>query len=312
MRLKKIQLIFFIIGLWVCQGCNEEKQMTPPDTPASGEIKISVDESFRPVMEEEINAYIASNPGAKFNVSYLPEAECLKDLYYDSTTRMVIVTKGLKKNEEDFLKQKLGYDPSWNLVALDAIAIMVNSKSSDTMFTLASLKQLLSGKLKSGKKIVFDGLSATSTLRFIQDSVMKGEALDTSVVKAADGSQAVLDFVADNANAIGLVGISWIGNPEDTAQVNRLKKIRMAYVKCEWCTDSPYVRPGQESINNKRYPLVRGLYYVLKENYYGLGNGFADFLKYERGQLIIRRAYLGPVMNFDTRNIRINQKLPKN
>ena len=30
-------------------------------------------------------------------------------------------------------------------------------------------------------------------------------------------------------------------------------------------------------------PLVRGLYYIIKENYYGLGSGLVDFMKYERG-----------------------------
>jgi len=51
------------------------------------------------------------------------------------------------------------------------------------------------------------------------------------------------------------------------------------------------------------------LYYVIKENYFGLGSGFANFMKYERGQLIFRRSYLGPVMDFDIRRVKINQKL---
>lgn len=293
------------------QSCTEEK-IAPGDSPVKGEIKIAVDESFRPVMEEELAAYQASNPGTKFNTLYLPEAQCLKDFFYDSLTRMAIVTKGLTKAEEDFLKKKLGYNPSWNLIALDAIAVIVNAQSADTLYTLDKLRDLMAGKSKRNLKIVFDGLQTTSTLRFIQDSVMKGIPLDTSIVKAADGSPAVLDFISRDPNAIGLVGISWIGNPEDTTHLNMLKKIKIAYIKCEWCEDPVYVKPVQETIDNKRYPLVRGLYYVLKENYYGLGSGLSDFLKYERGQLIIKRAYLGPVMNFKTRNIKINQKLPKN
>jgi phosphate transport system substrate-binding protein len=56
-----------------------------------------------------------------------------------------------------------------------------------------------------------------------------------------------------------------------------------------------------------RYPLVRGLYYILKENYDGLGGGFANFLIYEKGQLIFRRAYLGPAkMNFSIRSATMN------
>jgi phosphate transport system substrate-binding protein len=47
----------------------------------------------------------------------------------------------------------------------------------------------------------------------------------------------------------------------------------------------------------------------VKENYSGLGSGFAEFLNYERGQLIFRRAYLGPIMDFDIRQVKVNEKL---
>jgi hypothetical protein len=43
-----------------------------------------------------------------------------------------------------------------------------------------------------------------------------------------------------------------------------------------------------------------------------LGSGFVAFLKYERGQLIFRRAYLGSIMNFNVRNVNLNQKPSKN
>ncbi len=50
--------------------------------------------------------------------------------------------------------------------------------------------------------------------------------------------------------------------------------------------------------------MVRGLYYILKENFSGVGNNFVNFLEYERGQLIFKRAYLVPArMNFDVRNV---------
>jgi phosphate transport system substrate-binding protein len=65
--------------------------------------------------------------------------------------------------------------------------------------------------------------------------------------------------------------------------------------------------PYQANIMRKRYPLVRGLYYILKENYDGLGSGFSNFMIYEKGQLIFRRAYLGPAkMNFTIRSASTN------
>lgn len=293
-------------------SCNKkETKSTPTDTPVKGTIEISADESFEPVIREQIAMYEASFPGTKINARFKSEADCLKDLFNDSLTRMVIVTRGLTDKEERFMARKLTFNPAWNEVASDAIAVIVNIQSADTLFTLERLRQQLTGKINREQTIVFDGLNQTSTVRFIEDSVLKGGKFDTSVVKAVKTSDDVLQYIATHENAVGFVGINRIGNPEDPNQVQMLTKVKIAYLKCDVCVNTPFVFPSQESILNRRYPLVRGLYYVLKENHLGLGSGFVSFLKYERGQLIFRRAYLGPTMGFAIREIKLNDKLPK-
>ena len=297
-----------LIGL-PAMRCNQVTHSFADDTPSKGAINISVDESFRPVIEEQIKMYESSFPQTKIIAHYKTEADCLRDLFKDSATRMIIVTRGLNDKEEMFFKDSLNYVPIWTDVASDAITIVVNGKSQDTLFTVDRLKKQLTGALGKKQTIVFDGLNATSTVRFALDSILHGQQFDTSVVKAVRNSREVLEYVASNPDAIGFVGISWIGNPEDTAQVNMLKKIKMAWLRCDTCADSPYVKPSQLGIVSFRYPLVRGLYYILKENYTGLGSGFANFLQLERGQLIFRRAYLGTRMGFAIRQVQIREKL---
>jgi phosphate transport system substrate-binding protein len=293
-------------------SCNEDKKKVHlTDTPQSGTINISVDESFEPIIKEQIAMYEASYPNAKINATYKSEADCIKDFFKDSTNRLVIVTRGLTAKEERYMMDSVGYNPGWQEIATDAVAIIVNKKSTDTLFSLESLQQMLTGKIKKEQTIVFDGLNRTSTVRFIQDSILKGKVFDTAVVRAVKNSDEVLDYIATHENAIGFVGINRIGNPEDAKQVEMLKKVKMALVQCDLCYEKPYVLPTQQSILNRRYPLVRGLHYIIKENFTGLGNGFVSFLKYERGQLIFRRAYLGPIMNFNIRNVNLNDKLPK-
>ena len=301
------------VAVFMLVSCKDSKRKNNfDDSPIKGTIHISVDESFKPVIDEQIKMYESSFPGTQIIAHYKPEAECLKDLFRDTLNRMVIVTRGLTSREDRFFMDSLKYNPAWNEIASDAIAVLVNAKSNDTLFSIERLKNQLQGKINRNQNIVFDGLSATSTVRFIIDSVLHGQKFDTSVVKAAKSSKDVIDYVANNENAIGMVGIEWIGNPEDSTQVRLLKSVKIAYVQCVFCKDSPYVKPMQISILTKRYPLVRGLYYILKENYIGLGSGFVSFLKYERGQLIFNRAYLGPIMGLRVRNVRLNEKLPKN
>ena len=116
----------------------------------------------------------------------------------------------------------------------------------------------------------------------------------------------MINYVADHKGVKGFVGVSWIGNHEDTAQLSFLTKVRIASIECT-CPEQSFVKPYEANIILKRYPMIRGLYYILKENYNGLGSGFATFMEYERGQLIFRRAYLCPAkMNFSIRKATIN------
>ncbi len=302
--------ISFFMTLIFTTGC-KQKYSSRTDTLTSGTIHISVDESFRPVMEEQISVFETSYPGAHIIAEYKTEADCFKDFYKDSLNRMIIVTRGLTREEDDFYLDSLKYYPRWDNIANDAITIIVNSKSTDTLFTLDRLKKQLSGEINRDQKVVFDGLNATSTVRFAMDSILKGSRFDTTVVQAVKNSSEVINYIATHENAIGFVGISWIGNPEDSAQVNMLKNVKIAYVSCTVCEEEPYVKPMQASISTRRYPLVRGLYYILKENSNGLGTGFINFLNQERGQLIFKRAYLGTKMFFEIRNVKINQTLKK-
>ncbi len=300
--------IGFFISLLFISGCNNKVKHNT-DTTNSGTINISVDESFKPVMEEQIRVFEKSFPNAHIIAAYKTEADCFKDFYNDTLNRMIIVTRGLTTAEDAYYLDTLKYYPHWDNIANDAITLIVNSKSTDTVFTLARLKDQLSGKINRGQKIVFDGLNATSTVRFAMDSILKGQKFDSTVVQAVKSSQEVIDYIAKTENAIGFVGISWIGNPEDSAQVEMLKKVKIAYVSCTVCEGEPFVKPMQASISTRRYPLVRGLYYILKENYNGLGTGFVNFLNQERGQLIFKRAYLGTRMEFGVRRVKINEKL---
>ncbi len=299
---KVIGAIAFLCFLFT--GC-KENQRTDLDTPQKGTIRISVDESFKPVIDSQIKVFEALNPGAHIIADYKTEADCFKDLAKDST-RMIIVTRGLTKAEEQYYKDTLSYSPTWSKVANDAIAVIVSDQASDSIFSMSKLRGILDGSTADKQIAVFDGLNATSTVNYAIDSILKGKPFDPKKVFAEKNSQAVIDYVSKNKNVIGFVGVSWIGNPEDTAQLSFLNKVRIASVQCT-CPEKTYVKPYQANIMTKRYPLVRGLYYILKENYNGLGGGFANFMEYEKGQLIFRRAYLWPAkMNFSVRSATLN------
>ena len=299
--LAKLFVYFVPLFLAHCGSPNAGKR----ESTSSGEINISVDESFQPVIDSQISVFLSSFPNAKVNVHYKPEADCLRDLFRDSITRMVIVTRLMTPDEEKFFKDSLTYVPREEVIAYDAIAVIVNNKAKDSIFNMDDIRGILSGTSSYKLRPVMDGTKATSTVRYAIDSIMKGKPLGQNVT-AAQTSQGVIDYVANNEDAIGFIGVSWIGNPEDPGQLSFLQKVRIASIQCATCTNETYVKPYQGNIAEKRYPMVRSLYYILRENYSGLGSGLANFLMYERGQLIFRRAYLWPArMRFEVRQVQL-------
>jgi len=292
-----------VVGL-LLSGCSSKPKVTQ-ESPTSGTIHISVDESFKPVIDSEIKVFESSFPDARIIADYEPEAKCLRDLTTDST-RLILVTRGLTREEGNFYNDSFHMRPTFGVLAYDAIAVVVNPTSKDSIFSIADLVNMLNGT-DTKHQPVMDGVSATSTVRYAIDSILKGKSLGKNVT-AARGSEEVVNYVANNPRAVGFVGVGWVGDWNDPNDTSFVQKIRVAAIQCTSCLGGTNVRPYQSNIALRRYPLVRSLYYVLKENFSGIGNNFVNFLQYERGQLIFSKAYLWPAnMNFQIRDAQISK-----
>lgn len=299
-------LVLLFTGALIGTGCGGPDSNAPRESITSGTIHISVDESFKPVIDSQVQVYESQYPDAHVIVHYKPEAECLKDLNNDSI-RMVIVTRGLSREEQKLLKEKLGFNPPFGAIAYDAIAVITNNQSKDTVFDMEDIRSIADGTSGYKYKMLLDGTTSTSTVRFVTDSILRGKPLSSNIV-AAKNSEAVIDYVSANNDAIGLIGVSWVGNKNDPQVLSFLEKVKIAAVECRGCGGT-YVKPYQANIAGGRYPMVRPLYYILKENYKGVGSGFTNFLIYEKGQLVFQRAYLLPArMQFELREMNIEEE----
>ncbi len=294
-------IFFFIVS---CDGFKSKNSTS--DTPEYGVIKISVDESFKPVIEDQLKVYKSSNPNTNIIVSYKSEVDCFNDLLNDST-RLIIVSRGLTKKEIEYFRATLSFKPQFDIVAYDGVAAIVNKNSTDSTFTLNDLKEILAGQ--KNITVILDGTNATSTVKYLQDSILMGAEFGKNV-KAVNGSNSVISTIKQNTNAIGFIGNSWVNNIFDEVQLRNFDKIRLALIECKKCGESGYfAKASQATLTNGQYPLARPLYYIVKENRLGLGTGFANFLSLERGQLIFRRSSLVPAnLNFNKRVSRLKEK----
>jgi phosphate transport system substrate-binding protein len=293
--------IYAVAMMTTLAACGDPGQK-PQDTLSSGTVDISVDETYMPVIEEQLKVFRSSFADATVNVQYKPESECFKDLF-EGRAKVILVTRQLSPEEKPAYEQKKIVTHSLAL-AKDAVAVIVNPVAEDSMLSLSQIRGILTGVYKKKYTVVFDN-QGSSTVRYITDSLIPGEQLGANVY-AAKGNDEVVDYVAQNPEAIGFIGLSYVSDDSDPATETFLQKVKIAAV---WHDSAQrFYKPYQAYIAMDLYPLTRTLYYVSRENYPGLGTGFTNFLGKERGQLIFASARLFPLrMNIVIRDASINR-----
>ncbi|MGO4289943.1 substrate-binding domain-containing protein [Chitinophaga sp. RAB17] len=279
----------YLAAITVMAACGPNPNAKKLDTATEGTIRISVDETYKPLIDSEIKVFESLYPKAHIIPTYKPEAECFKDLLNDSA-RLVIVTRDFNQQERDYFKQ-IKITPNSLLLAWDALALVVNKENPDSILNMEQVRSIMNGTNKDRKwQLVFDNANS-STVRYIMDSINMGKPLPTNTM-AAKTNPEVVDYVSKNKDAIGVIGVSWISDPNDSLSMAFTKKVSVVRLRAD--NGSEFVKPYQAYIGIGTYPLKRGFFFCLKEPYHGLGSGFATFLGSYEGQLVIKQFRLFP------------------
>jgi len=312
----KNKLTFLLVFIFAFQGCNWMNQDPYKNTPTTGRIKICVDETFRPVAEAELQVFHAFYKYAEITPVFVPESEAF-DLLLKDCTNLVIASRPLSEYERaEFKKKKLF--PDEVKVAMDAIAVIINPMNEDSVMSLNDLKSILSGRItnwnqinsasKSGEiKVIFDH-EKSGTVRYMIDSVLNGTPLAKNLF-ALDINTDVIKYVAENREAMGLIGVSWISDNDDTLQLSFLKQIKVLALSNEnVATWQNSFQPYQAYIFDQSYPLIRNIYAIDTEPRNGLASGFLSFIASDKGQRIILKAGILPA-NSPIRVVKIKEDI---
>jgi phosphate transport system substrate-binding protein len=289
----KLRFIFYVPVLFiVLQACNHKtKSNIQHDTVVSGTINVAVDESFQPIVDEEAYVFGQLYANAKPHFIYKPENDVLRLLLNDSA-RVAILSRDLTKNEVRILTNRT-LPPEVNRFAVDAVALIVNKASNDTLMTVNEIKQMLNGESKPGTNIVFDNPNS-SLVRYLK-AFSGNKDFKQKNIYALKTNKEVIKYVSEHPQSIGITGFSWLNDP-DSDYADAVKNIKIVSVKDENSkTDAVhYFAPSQTTLDLKQYPLTRELYIINCTGKMGLGTGFASFILSERGQRIILKSGLLP------------------
>jgi len=288
------------LGLSTLMACGKS-EIT--DTPTSGNITIGVDESFQPIIESQVNTFESIYKYAQIKPHYKPEGAVIEDLINDST-QIAVLSRELTPQEQAVFDQRK-IIPRVTKIAIDAVTLIVNNDNPDSLLTMDQVKDIFSGNIKSWKDlnsesnlgditIVFDN-NNSSTSRYVRDSLTADNKLPQNTF-AANSHKALIDYVSENKNALGVMGVNWISDFDDSTVVGFLNRIKVIGISKDPnpVTTESYYQPYQAYIAQGAYPLRRFLYIVSTEGRAGLGTGFVSFVAGDKGQRIILKSGLVP------------------
>ena len=297
---------FWLIGivlLLALSACRSKSKEGQTDTYSSGVIAITADASFEPIIQEEIDVFESLYPLAGIVPRYTTEVEAINLLLKDSV-RLAVATRTLTEEEMNSFHSRKFY-PREIKLATDALALIVNRANPDSLLSVRDFRRILTGEAKTWKQVnsnsglkdiqvVFDNKNS-STVRFAMDSVCGGKPLATENVSALKTNQQVIDFVAKNPAAIGVIGVNWLGNRSDTTNLSFKEEIRVMAVSAgDVATPENSYKPYQAYLYYGNYPLTRPIYAILNDPRNGLPWGFTSFMTSDKGQRIILKSGLVP------------------
>jgi len=301
-KVNGIKWFVFIFCLFTAISCNQNQNGEQDDTPTSGTINISVDETFQPIIDTEINTFQSTYKFAKINVSYKSEGNAFQDLIDDSS-RLIIVTRDLTSLEKKHFED-IKLFPHVTKIAYDAVAFVTNNSNPDSQFTDEQVKKIVTGEISNWKQlnpksgnapiqIVFDN-NNSGTLRFLKEYAGSRNLSKNS--SASNSSEVVIDYVSKNRNALGVLGVSWVSDRRDSTLMSFVNKVRIVEISPPDSSEGrgEYYKPYQAYIATKYYPLWRTVYIISREARAGLGTGFASFIASDKGQRIILKSGLVP------------------
>lgn len=278
-------------------------------------MQFACDATFENIMDQEVDVfeyyYNNSRRQALVVPYYVSQSAAFDSLMNpDNSIKTIVAARRLTDAEKTRLRNQKR-KPREQRVAVDAVALIVNNRNPQDAISMAELRQVLSGDVRSWKemwptkldsiRVVFDD-AGSSMVQFMRDSINGGRTFGPNVY--AEGSaRAVFDAVSRHPNALGIIGVSWVSTDmdgttlskdeirrrseeSDTTNLGFNPEIKVLAVSGD-DTNMAY-KPYQAYIFDGRYPLFRSIYMITTTVGGTLNNAFYSFVTGMQGQKVIQ------------------------
>lgn len=282
-------------------SCNSMGRRATNETPTRGNIKITADESFQPIIEAELFTFTHLYPAAHIKADFKPEYDVINDFMNDSV-KVIVTSKKLTDYQIQYLRdtQIIARTTTY---AYDALALITNKKNIDSLLKYNTVKDIFTGKVKKWNqvnsknklgdiRVIFDN-NKSGNIRYFKEHFAVKDSLGDNFF-AVNNNKEVINFVSRNPDALGIISVNWISDKDDSTATSFTNMVNIVAVSHQFIDDGSYYRPEQGFIYDKSYPFVREVYLISRETFAGLGSGFINWACAEQGQRIVLKSGLVP------------------
>lgn len=289
MKNKSLLVVFIALMLFSC----DDMFVYKGDSHSRGKTKVFVEESFKPLFETSIYTFESQYQSADIKAIYCTEKQAI-DSFIANKTKTLFITRDFTDKEKVNLR-KSQVEVRSEVLAHDAIALIIHPDNLDSNITVEGLTNILNGKnsiWNSTDKTIDVVFDHQNSANFIYLNKLTGGSPIPPSVFAVNSNKEVIEYVKGHKNALGVIGVNWISDQDDQRVLDFLDGIKVMQVAKD--EESDYFKPYQAYIYTKEYPLTRQLWAINKASRSGLNTGFVNFLHGEKGQLIIHKSSLVP------------------
>jgi len=214
----------------------------------------------------------------------------------NNTCDIAMASRQVEENEVNLAKkQNIIYKEF--IIGLDGLAVLVNKSNPVNNLTMEQLRDIFMYKISNWKEVggenrpivLLSRESNSGTHMFFKEQVIrqadknnKDEFSTRALLMPS--SQAIVDEIDQNPNAIGYVGIGFMNNQTKVVAISAKNSDEFVY-------------PTIEKVMEGKYPISRPLYLYTNGEPKGLVKDFIDYALSKEGQKVVVETSFVPIKN---------------
>ncbi|WP_424244214.1 phosphate transport system substrate-binding protein [Elusimicrobium posterum] len=234
-----------------------------------------------PLAQKAAEVYMDANPKADISIRGGGSGVGINSLIV-GTVDIANSSREIKSAEIEKAKEKNIY-PQENIVAMDAIALVINPSNKVSNLTKQQVKDIFTGKIKNWKEVGGDNKkivvvsrdSASGTFEAFNELALDKEKVRKDALMQAS-NQGVAAIISTTPGAIGYVGLGYITSKTKALSIDS-------------------VQPSVETVLAGKYAYSRPLYMYTNGSPKGETKALLDFINSAGGQKIAKELGFVPL-----------------